>query len=128
MLRDYLACSGWTAAFTETGIVTAGKADSFLKTSHLTMQNILCAPTYLLRAHHEKDFPLYVEALEAIVFVFDHYNYARWVPIHILDMLSIPDSIKENFMRYWVVSKTKNRFSSIPIDQMHEQENAKVRV
>ena len=30
-------------------------------------------------------------------------------------------------MRYWVVSKTKNRFSSIPIDQMHEQENAKLK-
>ena len=35
-LGDYLACSGWTAALTEAGIVTAGKADSFLKTSHLT--------------------------------------------------------------------------------------------
>ena len=50
-----------------------------------------------IRAHHEKDFPLYVEALEEIVgyfFVFDHYIYARWVPIHICDMLSITDSIK----------------------------------
>ena len=47
MLRDYLTCSGWTAAFTEAGIVTAGKADSFLKMSHLTMQNTSCAPTYL---------------------------------------------------------------------------------
>ena len=35
-LGDYLACSGWTAALTEAGIVTAGKADSFLKASHLT--------------------------------------------------------------------------------------------
>ena len=66
MLGDYLACSGWTAAFTEAGIVTAGKADSFLKTSLLTMQNMSCAPTYLLRAHCEKDFPLYVEALDTM--------------------------------------------------------------
>ena len=178
-LGDYLACSGWTAALTEAGIVTAGKADSFLKASHLTrtrrMHQLTCvaleklqkeafqvansecsfeewrhdmiekSPTFqywdtilsleliilnFIRAHREKNFPLYVEALEAIVgyfFVFDHYNYARWVPIHIRDMLSLPDSIQENFMRYWVVSKTKNRFSSIPIDQMHEQENAKVK-
>lgn len=178
-LGDYLACSGWTTALTEAGIVTAGKADSFLKASHLTRtrhaHQLTCvaleklqkeafqvascecsfdewrrdmiekSPTFqywdsilylelliltFIRAHREKNFPLYVEALEAIVgyfFVFDHYNYARWVTIHIRDMLSLPDSIKENFMRYWVVSKTKNRFSSIPIDQMHEQENAKVK-
>ena len=32
----------------------------------------------------EKNFPLYVEALEAIVgclFAFDRYHYARWVPV-----------------------------------------------
>ena len=43
-----------------------------------------------IRAHREKDFPLYVEALEVIVgyfFLFDHYNYARWVPIHMLTQL-----------------------------------------
>ena len=181
MLGDYLACSGWTAALTEAGSVIAGKADSFLKATHLTrtrrahqlacvaleklqkeafqVANSECSfeewrrgtieksPTFhywdtilslelliltFIRAHREKNFPLYmyVEALEAIVgyfFVFEHYNHARWVPIHIRDMLSLPDSIKENFMRCWVVSKTKNRFSSIPIDQMHKQENAKVK-
>ena len=42
-------------------------------------------------------------------------------------MLSLPASIKEEFMIKWVVSKTCNRFSSIPIDQVHEQENAKVK-
>ena len=30
-------------------------------------------------------------------------------------------------MMKWVVSKTCNRFSSIPIDQVHEQENAKMK-
>ena len=179
MPGNYLACSGWTAALTEVGIATAGKADSFLKATHLARthhahQNTCVALEKLqkeafeaaksenrfeewrhdmikksltfqywhtilslalliltfIRAHREKNFPLYVEALEAIVgylFAFDHYNYACWVPTHIRDMLSLPDSIKQNFMRYWVVSKTKNRFSSIPIDQMHEQENAKVK-
>ena len=78
----------------------------------------------------EKNFPLYVEALEAIVgffFAFDHYHYVRWVPVHIHDMSSLPTSIKEEFKSKWVVSKTCNRFSSIPIDQIHEQENAKVK-
>ena len=71
-----------------------------------------------------------MEALEAIVgyfFAFDRYHYARWVPVHIRDMSSLPASIKEEFKSKWVVSKTCNRFSSIPIDQIHEQENAKVK-
>ena len=42
-------------------------------------------------------------------------------------MKSLPVSIEENFKKYWVVDKTGNRFSSIPVDQVHEQENAKVK-
>ena len=42
-------------------------------------------------------------------------------------MSSLPTSIKEEFKSKWVVSKTCNRFSSIPIDQIHEQEDAKVK-
>ena len=34
---------------------------------------------------------------------------------------------KEEFKSKWVVSKTCNRFSSILIDQIHEQENTKVK-
>ena len=77
-----------------------------------------------VRAHREKNFPLYVEVLESIVgyfFVFDH-NYARWASAHIHDMSSIPDSIKQEFLNSRVVSKTQHRFSSIPIDQAHEQQ------
>ena len=42
-------------------------------------------------------------------------------------MSSLPASIKEEFKSKWVVSKTCNKFLSIPIDQIHEQENAKVK-
>lgn len=42
-------------------------------------------------------------------------------------MASLPASIKEEFLNKWIVSKTSKRFSSIPIDQAHEQENAKVK-
>lgn len=70
---------------------------------------------------------LYVESLEALApwfFALDHTNYARWIPIHIRDMKSLPASIKQQFKDCWVVQKTKNKFSSIPIDQAHEQNNA----
>ncbi len=41
--------------------------------------------------------------------------------------MSLPASIKEEFWNKWVISKTANQFSRIPIDQAHEQENAKVK-
>ena len=80
-----------------------------------------------VRAHRENNFPLYVGSLEAIVgsfFAFDLYNYARWVPVHIRDMTSLPASMKEEFQNKWVAS---GRFSNIPLDQVHEQENAQVK-
>ena len=56
-------------------------------------------------------------------------NYARWMSVHIHDMKSLPEPIKEQFENqcHWVLSKTNNTFSSIPIDQAHEQENACVK-
>jgi len=42
-------------------------------------------------------------------------------------MKSLPDSIKDDFQRFWVVQKTSNVFSSIPIDQAHEQNNRLVK-
>ena len=85
-----------------------------------------------VRAHREKNFYLYVETLKAIVpwfFAFDHYNYARWIPVHIRDMESLPQSVYEQFKGsgHWVVQKTTNRFSAMPIDQCHEQNNEMVK-
>ena len=42
-------------------------------------------------------------------------------------MKSLPQAVKEDFQKYWVVSKTKKSFSCIPIDQAHEQNNAIVK-
>ena len=83
-------------------------------------------------AHREKKFPLYVEVLEKLTplfFAMDHVNYARWMPVHIRDMLHLPESIRIEFEKqgHWVLSKTNNLFSAIPIDQAHEQENANVK-
>ena len=75
----------------------------------------------------ETNFDLYVQCLELIVgyyFALHHYNYAPWVPIHIRDMKSMSASIRESFKKHWIVAKTSNSFTSIPVDQMYEQENA----
>ncbi len=85
-----------------------------------------------VRAHREKNFPLYVHVLEeltSLFFALDHVNYSRWIPVHIRDMKHLPMSIKDEFDQecHWVISKTNKKFSSIPIDQAHEQENAFVK-
>lgn len=85
-----------------------------------------------VRAHRERDFSLFVNILELLVplfFTLDHPNYARWVPIHIRDMKSLPESIRREFQdhHHWVLSKTCNKFSAIPLDQAHEQENKQVK-
>ena len=83
-----------------------------------------------IRAHRERNLPLYVESLEALMFLFfalDHYNYSRWITIHIRDMKALPPLLQDEFGKYWVVNKSQHRFSAIPIDQVHEQENARVK-
>ena len=92
---------------------------------------ILCDKNFV-RAHRERNFHLYVNVLEELALLFfalDHVNYARWLPVHIRDMKSLPRPIKEEFeiQGNWVISKTANTFSGIPFDQAHEQEPRNVR-
>ncbi len=83
-----------------------------------------------IRAHRQNNFDLYLESLEAIVpwfFALDHVNYARWIPIHIRDMKTLSPDVKEQLKNFWVIQKTENKFSSMPIDQAHEQNNEVLR-
>ena len=77
-----------------------------------------------------KTTPLYVEALESLApwsFALDHTNYARWLPIHIRDMKCLPGPVQQRLRECSVISKSSSSFSSIPIDQAHEQNNAMVK-
>ncbi len=53
----------------------------------------------------------------------------RWIPIHIRDMENLPSTVLKEFEEHchWVIRKTTNRFSAIPIDQAHEQNNEAVK-
>ena len=55
----------------------------------------------------------------------DHHNYARWLPVHINDMKHLPPAVLKQFVEngFCVVTKTSNKFSAIPINQAHEQNN-----
>jgi len=42
-------------------------------------------------------------------------------------MKSLPSDVKDDFQSCWVLRKTHNKFSCIPIDQAHEQNNELVK-
>ena len=102
---------------------------------------ILCILRYIIkryellvlifvRAHGENNFALYMETLESLMFLFftlAHQNYSRWLSVILQDLKSLPQDFLEDFKKYWVVKKNNNRFSTIHIDQTHEQENAKIK-
>lgn len=80
-----------------------------------------------IRAQRCGNFSLYVESLQALApyfFALDHYNYARWLPIHIQDLLELDEHTLEAFQSgNFVVKRSKKRFSALAVDQAHEQLN-----
>ena len=87
-----------------------------------------------IRSESERVFTLYVQVLKSIVkyiFVFNHYNYARWLTIHVDDLMKLelvcPNVYKEFCSGNFVVQKTINPFSAIAVDQAHEQNNAVIK-
>ena len=75
-----------------------------------------------------------MEALTKIVpwfFALDHIHYARWIPVHLRDMVSLqtchPNVYTAFLKGKFVVKKSKRAFSVIAIDQAHEQNNASVK-
>lgn len=80
------------------------------------------------------DFSLYVECLQKLspwFFVCDQTNYARWIPVHIRDMLLLKDlhpQIHQEFLAgNFTISKSGKKFSAMSIDQAHEQLNALIK-
>uniref|UniRef100_A0A1X7T7W9 Tesmin/TSO1-like CXC domain-containing protein n=1 Tax=Amphimedon queenslandica TaxID=400682 RepID=A0A1X7T7W9_AMPQE len=80
------------------------------------------------------NFSLYTECLMHLApwfFILDHINYARWLPVHIREMINLskthPEIADEFNKGFFTVQKTKHIFSSIAIDQAHEQNNASVK-
>lgn len=64
-------------------------------------------------------------------FVLDHFNYARWLSVHIRDMQELPITNPAVYVEFvkgkFTVNKTCNKFSNLPLDQVHEQLNAVVK-
>ena len=82
----------------------------------------------------QASFAMYLAALTELVPWFhalDRTHYARWIPVHLRDMAALPMKhpgvAREFGAGNFTVRKTKNVFSSIPIDQAHEQNNALIK-
>ena len=93
----------------------------------LQLQLILLS---FLRSVRSGNFILYKASLQKMLpwfFALDHYHYARWLSIHWYDMTTLNDTnleIAEAFSKgSFVISRTRNKFSSMGIDQCHEQLN-----
>lgn len=83
-----------------------------------------------VRSLREGNFQLYKDACTSLApwfFALDHTHYSRWLPVHIRDMEVLDEelpSVAAEFRKgHFVVQKTHHTFSSIPIDQAHEQNN-----
>ena len=59
------------------------------------------------------------------LFAFNHTHYARWLSVHLCDMLQLQEIISEVFRHFdeghFVLAKSKRTFSSFSIDHAHEQ-------
>ena len=83
-----------------------------------------------VRSLREAKFSLYVAVLAELApwfFALDHTHYARWLPIHIRDMMTLPEQHPDVARHFaeggFVVHKTKRPLSAIAIDHAHEQHN-----
>jgi len=88
----------------------------------------------LIRSFREADFQLYCESLSELLpyfFANNNVNYARWLTIHLRDMMSLEDkhpAVAEEFKKgNFVIHKSERPFSGLAIDQAHEQSNAVVK-
>lgn len=87
-----------------------------------------------VRSIRTGNFQLYVQSLTELVhwfFALDHFNYSRWISVHLRDMVTLshlhPQIHAEFLKGHFTVQKTVHSFSKIAIDQAHEQNNAVVK-
>ena len=88
----------------------------------------------LIRSFREGNFTLYRESLSELIpyfFANNNINYARWLPIHLRDMICLekqhPDVAREFHQGNFVVHKYDRNFSAMAIDEPHEQNNAVIK-
>ena len=87
-----------------------------------------------IRSMREGNFKLFVKILISLVkwvFIFDYYNYARWLSVHIQDLLSLIITCSQLYQELeresLVVQISGRQFSQIHHDQAHKQSNKTIK-
>ena len=87
-----------------------------------------------IRSIREGNFTLYKHSLWSLMkwyFALDHYNYARWLTVHLFDLMCLeftcPDIYNEFMKGNFTYQKTRAKFSKMVPDQSHEQNNEKIK-
>ena len=87
-----------------------------------------------IRSMREGNFKLFVKILISLVkwvFIFDYYNYARWLSVHIQDLLSLIITCSQLYQEFeresLVVQISGRQFSQIHHDQAHKQSNKTIK-
>ena len=87
-----------------------------------------------VRSIREGNFSMYVESLAQLVpwmFSLDQIHYARWLPIHIRDLVNLKERHPSVFAEFeqgkFVVQKSQHLFSKIALNHNHEQENEMIK-
>ena len=90
-------------------------------------------PCRYVRILREGDFELYVQTIDELCpwfFALDHTNYARWLPVHVKDMVQLPERHPDVYAEFkkgnFVVQRYNRKFSLMAKDQSHEQSNKKL--
>ena len=89
---------------------------------------------WVIRSIRGGNIKLYIESLRNLApwfFSLDQTHYARWMSVHLRDMLNLeinhPNIYSEFLKSNFTISKSNRHFSNISIDHAHEQLNALIK-
>ena len=84
----------------------------------------------LIRSIRSENFNLYETTISLLLpwfLALNHPHYARWLSVHVCDMLQLQETNPEVLNHFneghFVVAKSKHAFSSLCTDHAHEQNN-----
>ena len=99
-----------------------------------TVKEIQIQIIIFIRSLRESNFELYCSSLNAMAkwfFALDRTNYARWISVHLKDLLELKmkhPGLHEEFENgKFTAQRTANSFSAMALDQAHEQLNSFVK-
>ena len=87
-----------------------------------------------VRSEREGNFKLYVGAIRRLIkwyFIYDKYNYSRWLSVHLFDLMTLetmyPDVYENLRNGCFSFQKTNRKFSRMALDQVHEQNSRTIK-